>query len=58
MVIKYYEYVFVDLVTQHALYMCRIVLPSVACPALLYFLIKGKIFGRGRGKLLNTKCVF
>ena len=38
--------------------MCRIILSSVACPALSYFstfLINGTIFG---GKLRNTKCVF
>ena len=36
-VTKYYEYVFVALVTQHALHMCRIVLSSVARPALKHF---------------------
>ena len=58
-VTKYYEYVFVALVTQHALHMCRIVLSSVARPALQYFstlLHKGTIFlGRGRGEVIEYK---
>jgi len=35
--ITYYECVFVALIIQHAKRMCRIILSSVACPALLHF---------------------
>jgi len=49
----------VALVIQHAKHMRRLILPSVACPALPHSfphcLIRGTIFG---GKLLNLKCGF
>jgi len=37
MIIKYSECVFVDLVIQHVMCMCFIILSSVACLALPYF---------------------
>ena len=43
---------------QHAKRMRRVILSSVACPALPYFsacLVNGTIF---REKILNIKCVF
>jgi len=46
----------VALVIQSAMRMRRIILPSVVCPALPYFLILShKVYNL---KLLNTKCVF
>jgi len=54
----YSEYVFVAVVIQHAKRMRRVILSSVACPALPYFPTlshKGYDF---RENLLNTKCVF
>ena len=35
--ITYYEFVSVALVMQHAMSMCRIILPSVACPPVQHF---------------------
>jgi hypothetical protein len=48
----------VTLVTQHAMRMRRIVLTSVACPAVPYFSTLSHKRHDFRGKGLNIKCVF
>jgi hypothetical protein len=56
--ITYSESVFVDLVTQPTKRTYRIILSSVACPAVPYFSTlfhKRRDFGK---MLLNIKCVF
>ena len=56
--ITYRECVFVALGTQHALRMHHTVLPSVACPALLYFCtFSHKRYDLRKTKLFNIKCV-
>jgi len=58
--ITYSEFVFVALGVQHAKRMRRIMLSTVACPALSYLstLSHKRHDFRGAGGLLNIKCVF
>ena len=50
---------FIALDIQHVMRMRHIILPSVACPAVLYFsTLSHKRHDFGGKKLLNTKCVF
>jgi hypothetical protein len=51
----YSEPVYVALVTQRAMRMRRIILPSLACPAVPYFTL---LSHTSLEKLLNVKCVF
>jgi hypothetical protein len=55
---KYSDCVFVALVIQHAESMRRILLSSVACPALPYFFTLPQKTLDFRKKVLNKKCVF
>jgi hypothetical protein len=56
--ITYSECVSVALVTQHAKRTHRIILSSVACPAVPYYLINGMIFGGGGGIIEHKTSVF
>jgi hypothetical protein len=55
--ITYSECVFVALIIQHAKGMRRIIVSSVACPAVPYFSTSHKRH-HFRKKILNIKCVF
>jgi hypothetical protein len=61
--ISYSTCVFVALIILHAIRMCHIIFPSVACPVGQYFFpyyfINGTIFRAGGGEGgMNAKCVF
>ena len=55
MSITYSERVSVALVIQYAMRMCRIILPSVACPAVQYYsTLSHKLHGVRKKKIYET----